>query len=288
MRAGPLSDDKIIDTLNRYFVPVYVSNEDYEGKTSRVSAEEKQAYQKIYHEALREKRSAGSVCVYLVSPDGKGLASMIVSTAAQKGKLLPLLEETVKKLGTKAGKVLIEPTPQSRPPKTEAGAVVLHLVSRADHRGSWGEFPSENWIVLTATEVAKILPEMGKPGTEWALDKETASKVLTHFYPQTETCDFDHDAVDNGGHHHRIEEVALRGKVLSKKDGVAQCRLDGNVRLKHTFYPGKLDENRANATVVGYLDFDVKTREVRSLRLVTETGTYGKMGFKVAVDSQHK
>jgi hypothetical protein len=29
MRAGPLSNEKIIALLNAYFVPVYLSNEDY-------------------------------------------------------------------------------------------------------------------------------------------------------------------------------------------------------------------------------------------------------------------
>jgi hypothetical protein len=212
---------------------------------------------------------------------------MIVSTAAQKGKLLPLLEETVKQLSTTPGKPLIEPTCQSVAPKAEDGDVVLHLVSRSDHRGSWGEFPSENWIVLKAAEAGKLFPDKEpQAGVEWDLDKTASARVLTHFYPQTETCDYDHDAVDSGKYHHRIEEAKLRGKVLSVKDGVVRARLDGSARLKHSFYPGKDDTNRAQSTVLGYVDFDAKTKRIRTFKLVTESAIYGTWGFKVAVDSR--
>jgi hypothetical protein len=265
-------------------VPVYVSNEDYSGKGG-VSPEERKAYEKIYHEALREKRSAGSVCVYLVGPDGKGLASMIVSTAAQKGKLQPLLDDIVKKLGTKEGKPLVEPKPQSVPPKTEEGDTVLHLVSRSDHRGSWGEFPAENWIVLKPADVAKLLPtpEDVRAGVTFDPDNATAGKILTYFYPQTETCDFTNDAVTNGSYHHKLEEAVIHGKVLSAKDGIVRARLDGTVKIKHSFYPGRDDDRRVNARFVGYADYEAKTRKLRSFQIVTESATYSPHPFAVAV-----
>lgn len=225
------------------------------------------------------------MCVYLVGPDGKGLASMIVSDAAQGDKLQKLLDATVARLGTAEGKPVVAPAGQAPAPKAEEGDAVLHLVSRRDGRGSWGEFPSENWIVLKRADVTKLLPA-DDATKAWDIDAASATKILTHFYPQVETCDFARETTADSPHRHRIEQVALRGKIVSREGGRARARLDGTVRLKHTFYPGRDDNNFATATVVGYLDFDVKTRSLTTFRLVTTTATYGKEGFTVAVDAQ--
>jgi hypothetical protein len=288
LRAGPLSDEGVISVLNRFYVPVYVSNEDYE-KNGSVSAEEKKAYMRIYHEALKEKRSAGSVCVYLVSPDGKGVASMIVSEAAKPGKLRALLEETAKKLGTAEGKALIAPTSQSKPPKTEDTDLVLHSISRYDHRGSWAEFPAENWIVLKEADAKKLLPT-GAPqvGTAWDVNADAAARILTYFFPQTETCDVAHDVDPNGRHKHQIKQLALRGKVLSVDGDVARARLDGMVRIKRKFYPGKEDDNHVDASVLGYVEFDARTQHIRVLRIATTAATYANLKFSVAVQSGEK
>ena len=69
MRAGPLSDDKVISTLNAYYVPVFTSNEDYEAD-GKASKEEKDELRRVYHGALKAKMPAGSVCTYLLGPDG--------------------------------------------------------------------------------------------------------------------------------------------------------------------------------------------------------------------------
>jgi hypothetical protein len=242
-------------------------------------------YQRIYREALEQKRDAGSVCVYLVAPDGKGFDSIIVSKAAQKGELEKWLLAGVEKLKTAEGKPLAEPAKQSVAPKAADGSLVLHLVSRVDHRGSWGEFPSENWIVLSPDDQAKWLPPEAKVGATWAMDKAAAAKVLTHFYPQTETCDFEKDAVEDGGHHHKIEELSLNATVIAAADGKARVRLEGTVKIKHTFYPKRDDENRVNATLVGYAEVDMAAKKVTALRLVTDQATYGKSKFAVAVGS---
>jgi len=55
--------------------------------------------------------------------------------------------------------------------------------------------------------------------------------------------------------------------------------------MKHTFYPGRADNNFVNATVAGYLDFEIAPARVRTLRLVTDHATYGVGTFGVAVRS---
>jgi hypothetical protein len=162
---------------------------------------------------------------------------------------------------------------------------VLHLVSRIDHRYSWGEFPAENWIVLSAAEAKAFVPPRLEVGHRWSFDDNIAAKILTHFYPQTETCHHAKDTLADGGHRHRIERQSLTGEVLAVRDGTARVRISGNVRLKHTFYPNRDDDNRADAGVVGYADVDVKSGAVRRLRLASHSGKYGSHGFAVAVRS---
>ena len=60
-QTGHACDTQVIELLNKYFVPVYISNEDYQGKNAVVPKDEFLAWQKIYLDALKEKRPAGSV-----------------------------------------------------------------------------------------------------------------------------------------------------------------------------------------------------------------------------------
>jgi hypothetical protein len=276
MRTGPFSEEKVIGLLNKYFIPVYAVNEDY-AKEGPQPAEEKTEYQRIYRAALDAKRPAGTVHVYLLSPDGKYFDSMHVAKAAEKGNLAELLEKTVKDLKVEGGKPVVKPAPQSTPPKADDEALVLHLTARPlKGGGSWGGV-SENWIVLSADEVKKILPA-GKveKGTEWELDKDVAAKLLKPFYPVTENNDLSAN---------RIDRQELTATVVSVEDGVARAKIEGALKMKHTFYPHREDNNVIEATLVGYLDFDPAKQRIRALRLVTDPATYGGGTFGVALRS---
>jgi acetyl esterase/lipase len=275
----------VIALLNAYYVPVYISNEDYSAKSPAVPPDEIKIQRKIYLEALKEKRDAGSVCVYLVDPDGKGLASMIVSTAAAKDNLRKLLEATADKLKVPAGKPVVPPAPQACGPAAGPTDLVLHLVARVDHRGSWGQFPSENWIVLGKDQWSRWLPAVAKakPGQTWSIAMDDAVPVLTYFFPQTEICNFAKAIDADGPYQHRFEELTLHGKVLSVNGGKVRARLDGSLKLKHKFYPNHDDDNYVVATVVGYMDYDQDAARIQSLQVVTQEATYGKRKFAAAV-----
>src|SRR5437899_1584006 len=138
MRTGPFSEEKVIGLLNKYFIPVYAVNEDY-AKEGPQPAEEKAEYQRIYRAALDAKRPAGTVHVYLLSPDGKYFDSMHVAKAAEKANLAELLEKTVNELKIDGGKPVVKPAPQSTPPKAKDDSLTLHLTARPlKGGGSWG------------------------------------------------------------------------------------------------------------------------------------------------------
>src|SRR2546428_674109 len=189
MRAGPLSHPKVISLLNHYFVPVYAVNEDYRDGGAKPS-EEKAELQRIFKQGYQGKFSVGTVHVYLLTPAGKLFDTLHVAEAAKTERLTSLLERAVETLGPAAGEPAVKPAAQSAPPKCAPNSLVLHLVSRGHHQGSWREFPAENWIELRADEWKKLLPPgEAVVGGSWSIEPALATRLWTRFYPQTENND---------------------------------------------------------------------------------------------------
>jgi hypothetical protein len=275
MRASSLSNATVISLLNRYFVPVYVSNEDY-GKDGAASSEEKAEKERIYREALQAKLSTGTVHAYVLTPEGHPIDSLHVATAAKPEQTIRMLERAVDKLKLTEGKPVVKPSKQSVAPKGEPGSLILHLTARVLRGGAWGEFPAENWISLEPAQIKTLLPSREvRAGDSWTLDSKEAAKLLVYFYPATE---------NNDVHKNRIEQQSLKATVISVKDGVARARLDGRLRMKHSFYH-KEDGNVVETKLIGLLDFEPGKQAIRSLRLVTGEATYGGGTFAVALES---
>jgi hypothetical protein len=276
MRAGPLSSPRVIDLLNRSFVPVFAVNEDY-GDAGAAPEADKAEYRRIYREALDAGLSAGTVHAYVVDTDGHPIDSLHVAEAARTDRLVAMLERVVGDRRIAEGPALVPPRSLSAPPACAPGSLRLHLTARG--RGSsWDGFPSEDWIVLGPEDVEGALPSgPARVGRVWDFREDVATAVLTRFYPQTE---------NNDVSTHRFERRGLRGRVVSLERGVARARIDGGVRMTHPFYPGRPDGNVVDASVIGYLDFEPTTRRVLRLRMVSERGTYGSGTLEVAVRSQ--
>jgi hypothetical protein len=256
--------------------------------------EDRQERDRIYHEALTAKLSAGTVHVYILGADGHCVDSQHVATASKVEELTPMLERNIEKWKPREGSPLVKPAAQSCPPKAEPDALMLHLTARNLRRqgnelvvphvtlgetrsGNWGAYPGEDWICLTADECRSLFPGFDlKAFSVWDIDPNKAvEKILAHFYPSTE---------NNNVAKNRFEEISLGSKVISLKDGIARVRLDGKLRMKHPFYH-KEDNQTVEATIVGYFDIDVATKRIRDLRLVTQDATYGGRPFGVAVQT---
>lgn len=292
MRASSLSNDKVIDLLNHFFIPVYLSNEDF-AKGGCANEEERKELQRIFRETLVANRSAGSVHVYVMGPDGKALDSMHVANAYKVEKLVPLLESAVAHYKLTAGRTMFPPGPQSRHPKCAPDSLVLHLVARnlvkekgelvptktklgETRSANWGSYPSEDWITFSKDDATKLLPRGDvQAGTTWKLDANLASRFLTHFYPTTE---------NNDVQKNKIQKQELTGTVVSVKDGVARAKLAGHLTMEHWFYH-KADGNVVDTRLVGYLDFETAAGKVRALRLITEDATYSRRPFGVVLRS---
>ena len=255
-------------------MPVFTSNEDYR-RDGAAPADERAERNRILSEARKAKLSVGTVHAYVLTPDGRPLDSLHVAEAAKPARLIEMLERAVATLQVKEGKPVVPPTTVSVRPKCEPGSLVLHLTARALGGGdAWGNFPAEDWIVYGPEEVRKLLPAgAAKVGTSWVLDAGQTAKLLTHFYPATENNDVSKN---------RLDEQELRATVVSLEKGVARARVEGRLKMQHSFYH-KPDGKMVDAEIVGYLDFEPGKPGVKALRLVTEKAMYGRGKFGVAV-----
>jgi hypothetical protein len=269
MRAGPLSDNRVISLLNRYFVPVYTSNQD-SGPQGRGAPEETAEHVRIYREAMQAPCGAGAVFVFILNPAGQVMDGLGVSQASQGSTLAEKLEGVAHKLHTDPGPPVVKPAPQARPPHRDADSLVLHVTTRAGRKTfPWGAFPAENWIVLSRTESGNLIPAGEvKVGTSWTVEEALAGKLLRNFYPQMEETGTNDDRS-------RIEKASLRATVVSVSAPGVQVRLDGVLRMKRSFYARHDDDNYVEATLIGLLEFAAGSRRITDLELVTEKASYG-------------
>lgn len=269
MRAGPLSDNRIIDLLNRYFVPVYTSNEDT-GPRGRGAREEIAEHVRIYQQGMNSPCGAGAVYVFILNPQGQVIDGMDVAHATRGDALAEMLEKTAHSLHTAPGAAVIAPAPQSQPPRHEPDSLVLHLVARGSRTGfPWRMFPAENWIVLRRAEWSNLLPSGNiNVGSSWSFNETLTRKLLENVYPQMEELD---TSVDRN----RIDTASLQATVISKSAGVVQARLDGTLVMKRSFYPHAADNNFVKATMLGWMVFDSARRRIDNFELATKDATYG-------------
>ncbi len=286
MRTSSFSNAKVIDLLNGYFVPVHISNDDCR-EGGPAPPEERELRDRIYRAALEAGLDAGTVCAYLVTPEGRPVATAPLNrdVAADPVKLAELMERVIRELGVTKGEPLVRPLPYKGPKPVSPDSLMVHVVTRyLERKGEelvpydvsaslgtkqaigWGNLPSESWIELGKDDWLKLLPadDIGTD-TAWQPDTKVAAMMLHHFYPPTENTDLAKN---------RMDELALSAKVESIDDGVVRARVDGHLRMKHHFYHDD-DNNFVTTDVVGYLEFDAGKKGIRSLVLVTDGATYG-------------
>jgi hypothetical protein len=82
-----------------------------------------------------------------------------------------------------------------------------------------------------------------------------------------------------------VDIASLHLTVTVLREGIGRARIDGRVRLRHSFYPGKPSEDYADAKLLGYMDFDANQSAIERLRLVTSDATYITNSYGTSVVS---
>ena len=261
-------------------MPVTSSNEETDEGGIAPPAE-KGERRRIYLDFYGKKLPLGDVHVYIVGPDGSSVAGLDINSAADAVKMAAFLTHVSEQLHTEPGPPAVKPHPQSVAPSSPADSLILHLVSRSLAGGSWHEFPSENWIVLTRDEWGQLLPAgPAAANASWELPRPVAVKLAEWVYPQNE----EKTQVNRS----RVDLAAFRVTVVALEGGLARARIDGKVRLRHTFYPGGQNDDYADSELLGFVDFDVAQRRIQRLRLATAKATYAGIGFRASLVSMSR
>src|SRR4051794_13245622 len=275
MRAGPLSSPEVVATLNRSFVPVYLSNEDYEEGGPAPEAERRER-DRILREAAGQGLSTGTVHVYILDPEGHAVDSAHVAEGAKLDVLRRLLDRNVARFRPEPGPPACPPRPQATVPVHEPGGLTLHLLARSlDGRGAWGGVIPEGWFTLSAEPAKGLTVDAPDAGETWDLPPALTARLLERFYPATENNDLSKN---------RIGRVEVRAEVVSVEGGKARARLVGHLRMGHAFYHQE-DGKVVEARVLGFVDFETRSRSVCLLLMATESATYNGGTFGVALRS---
>jgi hypothetical protein len=253
------------------------ANEDME-PGSRVPAAEREERQRIYGDFLSRKLGASDVHVYVLGPDRTSLAGLDIDSAMKTPKAISFLTSLAEQQHIQAGPPPFQPRPRSVPPPTESADPVLHLTARKTERSGWNEFPSENWIALSATEWDQLLPPSGTGlRAVWTLPVPVATKLAEWIYPQTEET--------HRSNRSKVEIADIRLTMVTLDGALCRARIDGTVRLVHSFYPGRPSDDRANSELIGFADFDLLHRKVQRLRIVTQKAEYQGTQFACSLVS---
>jgi RNA polymerase sigma-70 factor (ECF subfamily) len=277
VRSRALSDPSVIELLNSGFVPVYISNADYDA-LGEAPAAEKNRRDRIFAEAERKELPWGMDCLYLLDPaDGRVIDTLPLSKASPDATRRWL--EANRR--TPAGVPLVTRSRQSVPPPAPPGALVLHLTARyldgegrvETQRGDYHEVPGEDWIVLSSEEGRQLAPG---PGESHPLGAELAERLLTRAHP----CDISVEAAPDG--RNRIELAELRATRLSR----TYVRLEGRLEMRRTFTQlTPSPERTVTAQLKGFVELEPDGSRIRSLRLATLDASYGGQKFGVAIRS---
>src|SRR6516164_4072897 len=126
MRVSSLSDERVIALLTKYFVPAWVSRDDYQ--LDPRGKDEQSGLDRIAPERHRRGLEGGTVCVFVLDSDGSLLATQRVQFAYKPENLVPFLEKIIadKKLTPRDAEAVRATTaqPAAIEPKTEGGRLV--------------------------------------------------------------------------------------------------------------------------------------------------------------------
>lgn len=265
MRASSLSNKQVIELLGKHFVPVFVAKDDSrELQPCKTDLEE---LARISRECRQRSLDAGTVCVYIVHPDGSMLATQMVQKASKPENLIPLLKDIIAKEKVEprqSGSSFRAATLRKKvQPKTDDG-VILHVYTRFDgNRANYGL--SEDWVELTADEWAAFLPKEGsKTGASWPVPEKVAEKLFRTFFPPGPNWD---------ARQGQVRKAALTATLTTGNAKSAELALRGQVELSYPF-AGPDTDGKVTAKLVGVVRTDARRKALTTFALVSEDAQF--------------
>ena len=274
MRASSLSNSRVVELLERYFVPVRYSVDGYErAKGESASAKE---WQRIRDSAKLKGFARGTVCVYVLGATGEVVESLSVEKALERDNLAALLSRSVTALSMKPRSdevVLKNRVPRSASMNGPAGrGRILHVWSRAE--GSDAALGlAHDRIEFRDEELISVLPPQGKViGDSWQVSPEVTSRMYIYFFPPMKNYDVKTS---------RIVKLGLTATLNRNAAGEEQVNLEGTLEMDHPqriaerpASAGQFTNGRVAVKLFGVVAMDAKRRRVTSLRLASSEASY--------------
>src|SRR5947209_10828390 len=179
MRVSSLSDPGVQRLIATYFVPLWHSRDSYQ--LANASSAERTELARIDRDRDRRGLPGGTVCVFLIAPDGHVAASLPVQQACQPEKLVPFLENYLRAES-------VRPRPREAVEASKAGTralrpaappdcLVLHTWTRHEamdpNRGT-----SQDWVVWTPAQWSKLVPAPDvAAGASWRVPREMIDQL---------------------------------------------------------------------------------------------------------------
>jgi len=262
MRVSSLSDPRVQALIGTYFVPVWHSRDAYQ--LAQPPKEEQAELRRIDRDRDGRGLPGGTVCVFLLAPDGRVAASLPVQQACQPEKLVPFLEkhlgeESLEPRDPHAVQATRAGTRASRP-KPPPGGLVLHTWARYEatdpNRGT-----SQDWVAWTAAEWKKLLPvQDAAAGASWRVPREVVDRLFARCYPPGP-----YWSVNDS----KVIGSRLTATLVSASAQEVRVRLEGSLELIHPA-EGKETDRRVKARLFGFMRYDPRSGAITSFVLASE------------------
>ena len=262
MRVSSLSNTRVLELIATYFVPVWHSRDAYQ--LTEPPREEQAELRRIDRDRDRRGLPGGTVCVFLLAPDGTVAASLPVQQAYQPEKLVPFLEKFIEdqKLHARAREAVETTRAGTRAarPKCPAGGLVLHTWARYEARDP-NRGTSQDWVTWTASDLAQLLPGTETTeGASWRVAREIAEPLFARCFPPGP-----YWSVRDS----KVNDARLTAILVSRSAEEVCVRLDGHLEVIHP-NEGKETDRHMKARLLGYLRYDPRTKGVASLVMTSE------------------
>jgi len=258
LRLGPLSREEVVRRVSAGFVPV---------------ALDKRALTKDHgEEFLRslQRQKSQYHGIWIASADGLVLSS----NDGKSGKgvegwtqdILGAMDVALKPYGPAAPRTVeaSDLTPYRGRGVLPDGGVSLAVYARLTHRGARDGPVVLDAVTLTAAEGSLLVPPSMTVGAEWAVPEAVARKFFRILLPVS-----DPEFLPRPD---QLRTAEFRATVASIDGATATVRLAGRWDTEYSTTEGKLV--RASAAGEGVAVFDLQTKRMRSMLLVT-AGAFG-------------
>ena len=223
-----------------------------------------------FFRAVQKQRPAQYQGLYLVSPDGKVLASHqnFKSHKTWPREVLADLEPGMKAFGAVKPRDVqrTDPLPHRGVGFVAEGGVCLGVYLRyAIKNIPLRELPNPTLdsLVLTASEWKTLATVPARAGQEWTVPEEVGRKFSRVLGPGDE---------DTMPRPNEVKSVRFRGKVKSVEGGIAYLTYEGTIAGSHNTQSNK-GLCHGEATLTGVGRYDVKTGRMLAVTLVFD-GTF--------------